>query len=225
MFVEFPRALRLKLSVGVLPKGRALLKWSAVLGLSCLLMLSGIGCSFSGGSRGVRSARSGPSRAPARSYTHFQNGGELSWPVAYGRVASAFGPRDSSFHDGLDIASDEGLPVRAAHSGKVVYAGNRLSGYGNLVILRHQSGLLTIYAHNSRLNVEVGDKVYRGAIIALLGHTGHASGPHVHFEVRLKDRLGRYVAVDPMPLLGPAGGKPRFRVNESLTPLFAGLWP
>ncbi len=155
----------------------------------------------------------------------FRNGGELSWPVGYGRVVSAFGPRNSSFHDGLDIASDEGLPVRASHSGKVVYAGSKLSGYGNLVILRHPSGLLTVYAHNRKILVEVGDNIHRGMTIALLGQTGHASGPHVHFEVRIKDKLGRYVAVDPAPLLSPNGGKPRYRVNESLTPLLANLWP
>ena len=114
--------------------------------------------------------------------------------------------------------------MRAAHSGKVIYSGNKLSGYGNLIIIRDKSGLLTIYAHNARNFVDVGQSVKRGSVIGTLGATGHATGPHVHFEVRVKDKLGRYVAVDPLPLLSSAGGKPRFRVNESLTPIFAQLF-
>lgn len=183
-------------------------------------------CSF--GSAGHRASPGSGTAKPRNSstsrYVVFKNGGELSWPIAFGRLASAFGPRDSSFHDGLDLSSEEGIPVRAAHSGKVIYSGNKLSGYGNLIIIRDKSGLLTIYAHNARNFVDVGQSVKRGSVIGTLGATGHATGPHVHFEVRVKDKLGRYVAVDPLPLLSSAGGKPRFRVNESLTPIFAQLF-
>ena len=193
--------------------------------LFAALLLFASGCSFSGsGPKPGHSSTRVSSKGSSSRYVVFRNGGELSWPIAYGRLASPFGPRSSSFHDGLDLSSDEGLPIRAAHSGKVIYAGNKLSGYGNLVIIRDKSGLLTIYAHNEKIFVDVGDAVTRGGVIASLGATGHATGPHLHFEVRVKDRLGRYVAVDPMPLLSVSGGKPRYRVNESLTPIFAALW-
>jgi murein DD-endopeptidase MepM/ murein hydrolase activator NlpD len=148
--------------------------------------------------------------------------GTLRWPVSSGRLVSKFGPRNSSFHDGLDIASPTGTPVIAAHSGTVIYSDNELSGYGNLVIIRGDDRLLTIYAHNSRMLVKKGERVAGGQKIAEVGETGHASGPHLHFEVRMKDRMNRTVAIDPMPLLQEGAlEKPRYRVNESLTPLFA----
>lgn len=151
--------------------------------------------------------------------------GELLWPLSEGRIVSAFGPRSGSFHDGIDISAATGSPVYAAHSGSVVYAGNRLSGYGNLIILRHSSGLTTVYAHNDRLLVSTGDKVRRGENIAEVGSTGHATGPHLHFEVRTRDKQDRYVAVDPMPLLtGEADARPRYRVNEGLTSIISRLF-
>lgn len=151
-----------------------------------------------------------------------KNNGDLKWPVAGGTIVSRFGPRFSSFHDGLDISAPEGTIVYAAHSGKVVYADDGLNGYGKLIILRHSSGLISVYAHNSSLAVDIGDEVERGQEIAEVGSTGHASGPHLHFEVRMRDKSRRYVAVDPMPLLFRTDGeRPRYRVNESLTPILA----
>ena len=145
----------------------------------------------------------------------------IGWPVRTGRFMSGFGPRRGSFHDGIDIASPRGTPVYAAHSGKVIYAGNGLSGYGNLVIIDGDDRLTTIYAHNHRMFVRAGQRVRRGAQIAQVGATGRASGPHLHFEVRTRDRRGRAVAVDPMPLLMESlRRKPRYRVNESLSNLF-----
>jgi murein DD-endopeptidase MepM/ murein hydrolase activator NlpD len=135
---------------------------------------------------------------------------------------SGFGPRSGSFHDGVDIACPEGTQVFASHSGTVVYSDNKLSGYGNLVILRHSTGLLSVYAHNSRLLVSAGQKVTRGQLIAESGATGHATGPHVHFEVRIRDSQNRYVAVDPLPLLtGEGNTSVRYRVNETLSPLLS----
>ncbi len=152
----------------------------------------------------------------------FKNDGKLLWPVDGGRIVSTFGPRFSSFHDGLDIAATTGTPVFAAADGRVVYSGDGLSGYGNLIILRHKNGLITIYAHNTKLHVDAGDSVRKGENISDVGATGHASGPHLHFEVRMQDKQQRYVAVDPMPLLFSSyGNKPRFRVNESLNPILA----
>ena len=150
--------------------------------------------------------------------------GLLMWPVTVGRLASGFGPRADTFHDGVDISAPEGTPVFAAHSGKVEYADDDLSGYGKVLIVRGDDQLYTIYAHNSRLLVAAGERIKRGQEISQVGNTGHSSGPHLHFEVRLKDTRGRVVAVDPLPLLQQnQRPRPRFRVNESLTPLLARL--
>ncbi len=87
-------------------------------------------------------------------------------------------------HDGIDIGAKPGSPVVAAADGTVVYADNRLAGYGNLIIVRHRDNLFTAYAHNRRNLVHQGDKVRSGQKIALVGRTGRATGPHLHFEVR-----------------------------------------
>lgn len=152
-------------------------------------------------------------------------GGRLAWPVAGGRVVSVFGPRGGTFHDGLDIAAPTGTAVFAAHDGQIIYSGNRLSGYGNLLILRGTNGLTTVYAHNDRLRVSPGERVRRGQRIADVGNTGRSSGPHLHFEVRTRDARGRYIAVDPIPFLKKDSEEnPRYRVNNNLTPILARLW-
>jgi len=109
--------------------------------------------------------------------------GRLRWPVK-GIVTSKFGRRGSRMHDGIDIGAKEGAPVHAAASGEVVYADSRLSGYGKLVIIRHGKNLFTAYGHNQRMLVRKGAHVRTGDIIARVGHTGRATGPHLHFEVR-----------------------------------------
>jgi len=107
----------------------------------------------------------------------------LVWPVK-GTITSGFGNRGHRMHDGIDIAAPRGTPVRAAADGVVVYSDNRLAGYGRLIIIRHAGDLFTAYAHNQRNLVSRGDKVKQGEIIARVGQTGRASGPHLHFEVR-----------------------------------------
>jgi murein DD-endopeptidase MepM/ murein hydrolase activator NlpD len=99
--------------------------------------------------------------------------------VLYGR----YGVRAGRRHDGIDIAAPEGTAVAAAAPGTVIYAGEQ-SGYGAIVIVRHDGGLVTLYAHNSRLLVEEGAHVRRGEAIARVGQTGRTTGPHLHFEVR-----------------------------------------
>jgi murein DD-endopeptidase MepM/ murein hydrolase activator NlpD len=116
---------------------------------------------------------------------------ELSWPVE-APLSSPFGRRDGKLHEGIDLAVPEGTPVHAACDGVVAYAGAKLRGYGNLVILQH-GDLATVYAHNSALLVREGLKVSRGALIARSGATGHVTAPHLHFEVR---RDGK--ATDPL---------------------------
>jgi murein DD-endopeptidase MepM/ murein hydrolase activator NlpD len=106
----------------------------------------------------------------------------LAWPlrgVLYGR----YGVRAGRRHDGIDIAAPEGTVVGAAAAGTVIYAGEQ-SGYGSIVILRHDGGLVTLYAHASRLLVEEGARVRRGDPVAKVGQTGRTTGPHLHFEVR-----------------------------------------
>jgi len=109
--------------------------------------------------------------------------GRLMWPVK-GVVTSKFGPRGSRMHDGIDIGAKEGTPVHAAAAGVVVYADSRLSGYGKLIIIRHGRNLFTAYGHNSRMLVRKGTHVRVGDVISRVGHTGRATGPHLHFEVR-----------------------------------------
>ena len=125
--------------------------------------------------------------------------GHLLWPVGAngGYLSSRFGRRWFTFHEGLDIAGNEGLPVYAAHSGQVVYSGDGLRGYGNLVVVRGD-GLLTVYGHNQRNRTSRGAFVKQGERIADLGASGKATGPHLHFETRIRNKDGKYAAVDPL---------------------------
>lgn len=116
--------------------------------------------------------------------------GKMLWPVR-GRITSNYGWRyhpvlkKQKYHSGLDIAVPRGTPVLAADSGVVLVSGWR-GGYGNFVAIDHGDGISTCYGHNSRLLVKVGDKVSKGQKVALSGNTGLSTGPHLHFEVRLK---------------------------------------
>jgi murein DD-endopeptidase MepM/ murein hydrolase activator NlpD len=100
-----------------------------------------------------------------------------------GLLYSRFGTRQGQRHDGIDLAAPEGAPVAAAADGTVVYAGEQ-AGYGQVVILRHAGGLLTLYAHNARVVVPEGSRVKAGETIARVGQSGKTTGPHLHFEVR-----------------------------------------
>lgn len=119
----------------------------------------------------------------------------MAWPVG-GLLSSLFGRRDGKPHQGIDLSVPQGSAVRAACDGVVVYAGHGLRGYGNLVILAHADQLMTVYAHNYKLLVQVGQKVARNSVIALSGKTGHVTAPHLHFEVRQRSR-----AEDPLRFL------------------------
>jgi len=99
--------------------------------------------------------------------------------VLYGR----YGVRAGKRHDGIDIAAPEGTAVVAAAAGTVIFAGEQ-PGYGSILIVKHDGGLVTLYAHNSRLLVDEGARVKRGDAIARVGQTGRTTGPHLHFEVR-----------------------------------------
>jgi lipoprotein NlpD len=114
------------------------------------------------------------------------HGEPLAWPLR-GVLVSSFGMRDREQHEGIDLAAPEGTPVLAASAGKVLFAGEQ-RGYGKLVLLGHEGGLVTIYAHNADNLVEVGQPVTRGQRIARVGRSGNATGPHLHFEVRVGTR-------------------------------------
>ncbi len=106
------------------------------------------------------------------------------WPIE-GRVISKFGSKPGGKHnDGINIAVPVGSDVRAAKNGVVAYAGNELRGYGNLVLIRHEDGWMTAYAHNEALLVEKGDVVRRGQVISRSGKSGRVSRPQAHFEIR-----------------------------------------
>lgn len=127
----------------------------------------------------------------------------FAWPLR-GRVSSRFGRRNGRPHEGIDIPARRGSPVRAAEAGRVIHSGGGLGAYGNVVIIKHSGRYSTVYAHNSRNRVRKGDFVERGQVIAEVGRTGNASGPHLHFEVRRNRR-----AEDPLSYLPRGDGGPR----------------
>jgi murein DD-endopeptidase MepM/ murein hydrolase activator NlpD len=123
-------------------------------------------------------------------------GARFLWPVE-GRVLSAFGPKEGARrNDGINIAAPAGAPVRAAENGVVVYAGNELRGYGNLLLIRHAGGWTSAYAHNGELLVGRGAVVERGQVIARVGQSGSVAEPQSHFELRKGAQ-----AVDPVAYL------------------------
>lgn len=103
------------------------------------------------------------------------------------RITSYYGPRWGRMHEGLDFAAPMGSPIRAVSSGRVVYSG-WATGYGYVVIIQHQRGLRTLYAHNSKLLVSEGESVGKGEVVARSGNTGNSTGPHLHFEVQVNGR-------------------------------------
>jgi len=109
--------------------------------------------------------------------------GEYRWPVS-GFISSRWGWRWGRFHHGLDIAAPYGRSIVASRGGKVVFAGWK-GGYGNTVVLSHNSGTTTLYGHASRLLVEYGQWVEAGQVIARVGSTGVSTGNHLHFEIRV----------------------------------------
>jgi peptidoglycan hydrolase-like protein with peptidoglycan-binding domain len=111
-------------------------------------------------------------------------------------IGDRFGPRGDRFHTGVDFPAAYGATVRAARSGRVSYAGWNSGGYGNLVVVRHGHGVRTFYAHLSRVYVGFGSRVGTGTPVGAVGASGHATGPHLHFEVRV-----RGAAVDPLSAL------------------------
>jgi lipoprotein NlpD len=122
--------------------------------------------------------------------------GVLEWPLK-GVLYARFGRKGKEPHDGIDLAAPAATPVKTAGAGTVLFAGEQ-KGYGLIVIIEHDSGLVTLYAHNRDVRVKTNQKVRAGQVVATVGDSGRTSGPHLHFEVR-KDGL----PVDPLEYLGP----------------------
>ncbi len=120
----------------------------------------------------------------------------LKFPLKeFKKISSKFGYRWKSFHEGIDISATRNTNIYASHAGRVVYSSNRMSGYGNTIVIKGD-GIMTVYAHNNRNLVHLGESVETGERIGLVGSTGRAEGPHLHFETRVKVN-GKWYAVSP----------------------------
>ncbi len=112
---------------------------------------------------------------------------DFVWPVE-GKISDVFTEGESKKHQGIDISSPLGTPIKASNAGKVIYSNNGIKGYGNLIILRHSEDYVTVYAHNQTNLVEEGAWAEKGQVIGRVGQTGRASGPHLHFEIRKNNK-------------------------------------
>jgi murein DD-endopeptidase MepM/ murein hydrolase activator NlpD len=140
----------------------------------------------------------GPAEAPAGvdPIQETEAGPSFRWPVR-GQVIASFGLKpDGQRNDGIDIAVPENTPIKAADDGVVIYSGNQLKSFGNLVLVRHGNDYVTAYAHAKEVRVKKGDTIKGGEIIGTSGQTGNAAVPEVHFEIRKGS-----APVDPMRLL------------------------
>lgn len=115
---------------------------------------------------------------------YVSDGAKFTWPLR-GRIIEDFGATPSGGrNDGINIAARTGTPIHAAADGKVTYTGNDLKGYGNLVLIQHDDGYVTAYAHAASIAVGRGDRVQKGQVIAYAGETGDVAEPQLHFEIR-----------------------------------------
>ncbi|MCB1164917.1 MAG: peptidoglycan DD-metalloendopeptidase family protein [Leptospiraceae bacterium] len=136
----------------------------------------------------------------------------ISGPITsgYGRRPNPFARSSYHFHKGIDIGAPMGTEIKAARDGLVIFSG-RMNGYGNVVFLRHADGYVSVYAHARLRKVEKGDIVRQGQVIAEVGRTGAATGPHLHFEVRkLTQPMNPFVALsmkEAVPTHGQAAYK------------------
>ena len=136
--------------------------------------------------------------APARA-TRSRPAVVLTWarPVP-GAITSPYGPRWGAWHPGVDFAASPGTPIHVVTDGVVIGAGYLAGegGYGQIVLVRHRGGFITAYAHMSKVLSHAGQRVHRGQVLGLSGSTGHVTGPHLHFEVRVGG-----AKVNPVPWL------------------------
>ena len=112
---------------------------------------------------------------------------DFSWPLK-GEILVGFGKRSGKRHQGLDIKAGEGTPIASIYEGIVTYSSDKLRGYGNMVIIKHNEDYSSVYAHNRINLVREGERVRKGQVIAQVGATGWAEVPHLHFEIRERGR-------------------------------------
>jgi len=158
------------------------------------------GASSGGGSSGGGSSGGG---RPGGGSSAGPGPGSSGVPPTTGRTSSCFGPRNGSFHYGVDIAAPIGTPVYTPLSGRVSRAG-AASGFGQAIYITHDTGDVTVYGHVSRIYVSTGQRVYAGQNIGAVGNEGHSTGPHLHFEVHRNGNLYGS-AIDPVPWLRNLG--------------------
>lgn len=120
---------------------------------------------------------------------------QFTWPVK-GKIIAGFGGKNEVRNNGIAIAAPHGTPIRAAEQGKVLYSGADLRDYGNVIVIDHEGGFATVYAHNQVNLVKGGERVSKGQVIAKVGMTGIAETPYVHFEIRQDTK-----AKDPLAFL------------------------
>lgn len=121
--------------------------------------------------------------------------GRFIWPVR-GPIIKRFNRSQARRHDGIDISAPRGTAIKAADAGKVIYSGNQIKGYGNIVIIKHGSIFSSVYAHNAVNLVHEGDRLKKGQVIGRVGRTGRATGPRLHFEIRNHNK-----PIDPLLVL------------------------
>lgn len=140
-----------------------------------------------------------PSAPPAQAGAEPASGGRFPWPVR-GRILAAYGNSPGGGHnDGINIGAPLGTPVRAIDNGTVVYSGNEVKGYGNIVLIRHANGWISAYAHLGDVTVKPGDAISAGEAIAKVGNSGGVAEPQLHFELRRGKQ-----PVNPTEFLAPA---------------------
>jgi len=120
---------------------------------------------------------------------------DIIWPIQ-GKINSPFGPRGKKFHAGIDIASPHYQEVKAAMDGEVILARNSRTGYGKVIVLRHDLGFTSIYGHMNVIIAKEGEAIRQGQAIGGVGSTGKSTGPHLHFELRHEGR-----PINPLPIL------------------------
>jgi len=121
--------------------------------------------------------------------------GRFIWPVR-GSISKGFGVSKGKKHDGIDISAPRGTPIKSTDSGKVIYSGNEIRGYGNIVIIKHGPIFTSVYAHNDVNLVQERDRVEKGQVIARVGRAGNTTGSYLHFEIRNHNR-----PIDPLLVL------------------------
>ncbi len=112
------------------------------------------------------------------------NSPSFEWPVVGGKVLSRFGKIGNKFNEGISISAPTGSPVTAAGDGKVIYIGNNIEGYGNMIIIKHSGDYMTAYSHVQEILVDRGKPVKKGESIATVGQTGNVTLPQLHFSIR-----------------------------------------